>query len=1221
MAWSNEQLSAITTYDKNLLVAAAAGSGKTSVLVERIIQRLLGAARDFHIDEVLVVTFTNAAAAEMRERIGEAIGKALRESPGNSHLERQLILLNAASISTIHAFCQSVVRQNFHLLDLDPKFRLANEQEANLLKRDVLEALCEAKYDGGDAAFLSFVDHYGNERGDEALYDIVLKLHDFSLSQPHPKAWLTGLKARFEPPEGQAIDATVWAEIIKRRIALDLAEFRQIADELIETAGRVGFDFYVTAFESDRALLDELIEARGVGWEALRRAVHAAKFATLRAPKETDEEQKAFFAKRRGRIKDGIKGLKETYFAAESAALMTDLRGVRPMVEAICALTAEFGDAFAAAKKARAIVDFSDLEHFCLRVLQDEASTPDAMLPSDAAKALQCKYKEVMVDEYQDVNGVQEAILSLVKKQDQPNLFLVGDVKQSVYRFRLAEPELFLDKYRNYPRGGASFARIDLARNFRSRAGVLAAINFIFAQVMSPNVAELSYGEAERLNPGPAYPASSRATVAGPVELHLIDRDDADAAETPEESEGEDLKGFALEAAHIAERVRALMREEPVVFDKAQKKYRPLAWRDIAILLRSVKHKANVLLETLHSADIPAYASVDSGYFQEIEVRVMLSLLSVIDNPRQDIPLAAVLHSPICGFSAEDLARVRVLRPRGNLLGALKDAAKAGDLPDRVRREAERFLLRLASWRSLARRRSVPELVWQLYRDTGYYDYVGGMPGGMLRQANLRMLYDRARQYETTNFRGLFRFLRFIEKMRDTGTDLSVARTLGESENVVRIMSIHKSKGLEFPVVIVADLGKNFNLQDASATLLMHKKLGLGPYVTDDRLNLRYPTVARLAIAVEMNRENKAEELRVLYVALTRAREKLILVGSAKRLRAKAAQWSRYAASQAALLPDHAIAGAKSYLDWLCPAVARHADGKVLREYGGCTESRAAALDDDASRWQVFIAPAGKIAQREVEEKSDGDLLDRVRLRQPLPESAEKAWVERVLGWQYPDESLQGVPAKLSVTEMKRRFELSGEAGEALIRPPLIASRPRFLQAKTKLTGAEYGTLMHSVMQHVDFRADVTLDGLQAQLDAFVRREIILPEHAERIDLRGVYDYLHSPIGKRMRSSSNVRREMPFSVMLRAKRFYPDVEDLAARIFVQGIIDVLFDEDDGMVLVDYKTDRGANAAKMAEKYQLQLSIYAEAIEKILGKRVKEKYLYVFELGKLVEIFS
>ncbi|WP_019554224.1 helicase-exonuclease AddAB subunit AddA [Propionispira raffinosivorans] len=1225
MAWSKAQLKAITTYNKNLLVAAAAGSGKTSVLVERIIQRLLSG--NCNIDEILVVTFTNAAAAEMRERIALAIDAELKKNPQSSHLERQLVLLNTASISTLHSFCQTIIRQNFHLLDLDPKFRLANQQEMNLLKRDVLEAIFEEGYESNNAEFLSFVDAYADERSDEEMYGILLKLYEFSRSQPYPEHWIGTLPENFVLSEAMTVDDTPWPRIIKEQLTLVFEECRVQCDELVQMAQELDCTFYLPVLHSDLEIILHLQDLLKTDWETLRNGIYAVKFATLTAPRGTDVELKTLFQKPRQQVKEQIKTIKEVYFMSDSMELMDDLRQTAPLIRAICDMTVAFANGFAAAKRTKMVVDFSDLEHFALQILLDETATAEQLKPSVTALNLQQKYVEVMVDEYQDTNGVQEAILSLVRKSSVPNLFVVGDVKQSIYRFRLADPELFLKKYREYPTAGSDFARIDLAQNFRSRAGILEAINYIFAQVMSEKAMELPYGAAEQLNPGPPYP-EGEGTLDDSIEVDLIDRDETGTfsetefavgeTQAAEKEETEELKGFPLEARFITNRIQTLMDEKKQVFDKATKTYRPLEWRDIVILLRSVKGKANILLEILHANNIPAYAAVDSGYFEETEVRIMLALLNIIDNPRQDIPLASILYSPIIGLSPVMLAKIKLLQPNDDLFAALLLVNEPStEIDSEVKEKVMKFVLQLSSWRNLARCSSVPDLIWQLFRDTGYYDYVGGMPGGLLRQANLRVLYDRAREYETTNFRGLFRFLRFVDKMQDTGTDLAVARTLGESENVVRVMSIHKSKGLEFPVVIVADLGKKFNLQDSSDTLLVHRKYGLGPFVSKPDISLRYPTIARQAIACLMNRESKAEELRVLYVALTRAREKLILVGSSTKLADRALNWCRNIDLTCPVLPTYTIAGAKTYLDWIGAALARHEDGKVLRDFAQTTKKRLNIVYENHSRWEINIIPASNIQNQDVISSETEVLLAAVKAQQILPGSPQQKWVEQVLNWQYPDKTMQEVPAKLSVTEMKRRFEVMDTQALPLFKPKLIVTRPRFIQEQTQLTGAEYGTLMHGVMQHIDFCKDLSENGLKLQLESLVNKEMILPKQISLIDLAGVHKFFTSPLGQRMIGSAKVRRELPFSIMLQAKKFYPDILDEQENIFVQGIIDVLFDEPDGMVLIDYKTDKNTQTEALINKYKLQINLYSEAAEKILKKDIKEKYLYLFHNGTVI----
>lgn len=1212
MAWSDAQLKAITARQANLLVAAAAGSGKTSVLVERIVRRLLEESEDFGIDRLLVVTFTNAAAAEMRERIVGALEKARAERPASRYLERQLLLANAASVSTLHAFCQSVVRQHFHRLDLDPRFRLANEQEARLLQRDTLDSLFEELYAEEDAAFLRFADQYADARGDEALYELLLKLYEFARSQPNPTAWLRDLPAPFAAEAQARFDDTVWAAILKEDAARALEACLRRTRALLAETEADSFDFYTPVFEADLALYEALLASLS-DWDALHAALRAVKFATLRAPKGTDESRKAYYSAARSACKDKVKALREDVCTAAGTELQDDLAAARPAAEAAAALVERFSAAYADAKRGRGVVDFGDLEHFCLDILTEELLPDGTRRPSSVALALQAKYAEVMVDEYQDTNGVQEAILSLVRRADAPNLFLVGDVKQSVYRFRLAEPELFLDKYRRYGHGEADCLRVDLAQNFRSRPEILAAVNFLFAQLLSPAVAELSYGEAERLYPGPPYPPSPRS-LAGPVELCLIDRAQA-PAETEVQEEAE-RSAFAPEAAYIAQRLRQLMDEAPQVFDKAHGDYRPLAWRDIVVLLRSPKNKAGILLEALRDRDIPAYAAADGGYFEATEIRDMLSLLAVLDNPRQDIALAAALHAPFASFTAEELAALRAARPDGELCDALLSAASETAPSDPLRDKAARFLAQCARWRTFSRYHSVPELLRRLFDETGYYDYAGGLPGGLLRQANLRMLYDRARQYETTNYRGLFRFLRFVDKLRGSGTDLPSARTLGESEDVVRVMSIHKSKGLEFPVVVVADLGKRFNLQDSAAPLLLHKKLGLGPYVTLDEPPQRYPTAARRAIASRLRRESKAEELRVLYVALTRARERLILVGALDNLAARAEAWSHCARPGETLLSDDAIADARTYLDWIGPAAMRHADGAPLRQRA--PEAGCAPLAESAgSRWQISILPAGELARPPERDAQESDLLARVRDGLSLPESPARDRVRRALDWTYPRQAACAIPTKLSVTELKRRFSPEDETAAALLRPAFKAAGPRFLQKLEKPTGAQFGTILHTALQHLSLDGDLSPGGVAAQLEALAAREILLPEQARAVDPKLISAYFASELGQRMLRSPKIRRETPFSLLLAAQRFYPEAP-ADARIFVQGVVDVLFDEPGGMVLIDYKTDGGSPEAAV-QKYRLQLALYAEAMEKLLQKRVKASYLYLLLSGTAIPL--
>lgn len=1212
MPWSKQQELAIKTRGKNILVAAAAGSGKTSVLVERIIQHIIN--KNCDINEILVVTFTNAAAGEMRQRIAQAIAERLPDK----EKERQLILLNAASISTLHSFCQNIIRQNFHQIDLDPKFRLASPQETDLLKLDVLDALFEEKYDTEDNDdFLAFTDTYGNERGDENIYDIILKLYEYAQSQPFPEKWLKSLPDYFIVPENTA-DCT-WLQIIKDTVINHLQLALDSLQIIRQEADKLNLDYCLKTADGDIDLIDNLLNLAHTDFSQLYTAVNKIKFSVMRAPKNTDEQIKERFKSMRDDVKKIIANLRENYFSQPLDETLDDMPQLKNQSSILCRITLDFIAAFARAKAEKNIIDFNDLEHFTLKILADENSDADNLIPTDTACTLQHKYKEIMVDEYQDTNGVQEAILKLIASPAKPSLFLVGDVKQSIYKFRLAEPELFLEKYNTYPER-KDCERIDLAQNFRSRREILDGVNFIFSQIMTAKASELDYGEAEALRCGFPYPENPHS-LSSPIEIALFARENNPAANST--SETDDLQGFEKEAVYIVNRLKQLMQDNHLVFDKQKKNYRPLQWRDIVILLRSVQDKARILTEKLRDADIPVYASIETGYFQETEVRLMLSLLKIVDNPKQDIPLTAVLYSPIVNLTAEQLSRIRLTCPKGDMYSALITAVSdKSRLKQSLKQKIGIFLTQLENWRNYARCHSVPELVWLLLNETGYYDYVGGLPEGMVRQANLRALYDRAAGYEQTSFRGLFRFLRFIQKIQNTGNDLAVARSLGESEDVVRIMSIHKSKGLEFPIVILADIGKQFNLTDTQNPVLFHKKLGLGLYLNDTCHHVRYQTLSRQAIAQQIIRENKAEEMRVLYVAMTRAREKLIMTGSVRDFAKFADYCTKHANFSDRILPEHIIINAKSYLDWIGPALARHADGLPLRRQSDNTSS---VLLEDTSVWQIsFIDKINDITLPPEQPQAD-KILNTVKNLQPLPETINKTWIENRLGWVYPHQEGLTIPAKLSVTEIKQRFNLGEDEYTTHYYEEFSFHRPQFIQKQTAMTASEYGSLLHTVMQHLDFYGDLSDKGILKQLENMAKKEIIAKEHINKIYRKNIRDFLFNtfadntkPIIQRLRLAKSIQRELAFSRMIDAKKLLYTQANDNDTIFVQGIIDLLIEEDDGFILLDYKTDKDSEE-KIREKYAVQIKLYAQAAAEILHKPIKEKYLYLFHSGKSVEM--
>ena len=1218
MKWSDRQQEAIETRNRNILVAAAAGSGKTAVLVERIIRKILSGECD--IDKILVVTFTNAAAAEMRARVESALHQVMEKNPSSDRAGRQLALLSNASISTLHSFCQRLIRENFQEIDLDPKFRLAGEDEIRLLRQDVLAELFTEKYEEAAADFLSLADKYGTEHGDEALYGIVQQLYSYAQSQPFPCQWLEDLSQSFRDSVTSGLQNTVWLSILQKHISSVVSDCAAECAQLLAKAEEFACGFYVPALQEDEQIVQTLCDVMAEKeWDAWREAFYAVKFPVMRAPRGTDEEIKACFSKPRDKMKKKIKSIQETYFQADENKLINDIKETVPDVDTMCSLAIAFAQSFSAAKKERQILDFNDLEHFALNILAQDGSTGKKLLPSLTAVALQERFQEIMVDEYQDTNGVQEAILSLLVSDDKHDLFAVGDVKQSIYRFRLADPSLFLSKAECYPARPQEAALINLSQNFRSRESVLAAINFLFQQLMVSDTMELSYGEEEALYLGMAYPSGAVSPFDDKVEVDIIDQSDC-ANGTAEAEEQEELAGFSLEAAHIAARLHAVMDSGMQVFDKAEQSYRPINWRDMVVLLRSVKGKAEIIGEELRKVDIPAYSSVDSGYFAETEIKVMLSLLSVIDNARQDIPLAAVLLSPIGEFSAADLAELHLIAVGEDLFTAIL-AANDPDvsLTHSLQEKTAAFLKQLSLWRKLAGRVSVPDLIWQIYRDTGYYEYVGGMPGGQLRQANLRMLARRAADYEKTNYRGLFRFLRFVEKMKAMDTDLASAHTLGENEDVVRIMSIHKSKGLEFPLVVLADCGKKFNLADTMADILLHRQAGIGPYHVSLANSVRYPTIARQAVAALILQESKAEELRVLYVALTRAREKLILVGRVKDASAKALSWSRFMDWPSHSLPGYASAGAESYLDWLGMALSRHKDGAMLRQMAGLGEKIPYLPYSEKSHWQVSLIPASAINSFDRAARKITEGMETVRALQPLPHS-EKNMAEHVLSWRYDMQGMEGIPSKLSVSELKRRFAIYDEEDNSQLLPtPRTFNEPLFIKGKKSQAGTEYGTLLHTIMQHIDIHGGLAAEGLKEQLQRLVSQEIIMPEQSEQVQVQSIARFFASSLGQRMIKAAKIWREIPFSRILPADRFYRE-SNAKAEIFSQGIIDVLFQEADGqLVLLDYKTDRQTDKNKILQRYGLQMGLYREAIESIMQIQVTETYLCLLHNGAILKV--
>ena len=1211
MAWTNEQQVAIDSRGQTLLLSAAAGSGKTAVLVERIIRRLLDKEYPIDITELLVVTFTKAAAAEMRDRIGTALMKALSETK-DPRVERQLALLPSAQISTLHAFCQHVIRKYFYTIDLDPAFSIAGEEELNLLRRQVLEDVFLSYYEDDEKASILYplADMFGSDRGDDILMDTVSRMYTYARSLAWPEHWLKEAARAYDVAPDAVIDDMVWAGPIKDAVRRILEEDARLYDGVLyHLRQREAFAPACDTFVAEQAALRQAAQARS--WNDLSRFVRAIDFPRLKSLRKLSDDDKAVWERckkvRDDVKKDVIKTLQAVYFSATPEEWLDGMRAMKPIMDGLVTLTLDFAKAYGAAKKEKGWIDFNDLEHFCLQILLAPDASPEHPVPSAAAEELRSQYEEVFIDEYQDTNGVQELITRLVSGED--NRFMVGDIKQSIYRFRLADPTLFLEKYQSFSRDEKAVQRcIDLGRNFRSVPVVLDAVNAVFSRAMTAEAAGMDYGEREKLYAGRQAPDDER-WIGGPVEVDIVP--------TPSDEEDDDgSTAFEKECRFIAGRIGELLASGRMAARK-DGTLDPLSYRHIVVLLRSMAGKADVLIQALQEGGIPSYAEQSGGYFAAVEVQVMLALLRCIDNPEQDLAMAAVLRSPLVGLDETALAGVR-LAGDGTLWQNLP--AFVASLPDGVdeKEDLQQFMAAFDSWRTYSRRHGVAELLQRLYDDTAYVDFVGAMPGGDVRQANLKALYDRARQYEEAGFRGLFRYLQLMDKMKEDGLDLAPAKVVSEKEDVVRIMSIHKSKGLEFPVVFVADMGKAFNRRETQDQILFHNRLGIGLKQYDPEWRMSYPTLIWSGIAAQLRWEGTAEEERILYVAMTRARDQLILTGHSSHIDR---DWQRWTSR---LNP----AQAKSYFDWVMPAALAPFGAKADADY-----ARPGAAWQDAV-WQVRIAravPAGTVE----EGAYDGEPRLEALRRGDLTGTPVPSWLDEQLSWQYAYPQAVRTAAKFSVSEVKRRYqelhsdELQDEAALSVPAAAVIptapgeddafAALPPWLAGEeAAVSGAQRGTALHKALQYITPAADQTTATLRREIDAFVRQGLLSREEAKLVYVPVLAAFCQSDIGRRMAESPELHREYPFTVLLAGGDPLPETET-GEQILIQGVIDCLFREDDAWILVDYKSDRLETADAFRSRYAVQLALYKRAVEQITHRPVEETYIYSLHLQQEIRL--
>jgi len=1227
LTFTDAQWTAIWANGKDILVSAAAGSGKTKVLITRMIEKVIDEKSPIDVDELLVVTFTNAAAAEMRNRMAEALEEAIANKPESVHLRRQLNLLNKAQISTLHAFCQHVVRQNAYLLDIDPGFRIADSTEAALLRDDTIgEVLEEAYAAENPEAMYRLADSFTSDRDDQSIETLIDRLYDYSRVHPSPEKWLRLIPQQYEIKEQDAIDDLDFIGPLKMAIQHTLEEAAALTGDLRRIASMPeGPAPFIATAEADLLWIDEAIRRITTGtWEETYAFFDTLKWVragTIR--KDSCDEELATRAKAvREVVKKVTNDLKETYFTRPPVRLLAEISLMAPAMHTLIDLVIDFGRRFEKVKIDKGIVDFSDLEHYALRILSREED--GQLVPSDVALDYRNRFAEVLVDEYQDTNMLQETIVGLVKKsgEEDGNLFMVGDVKQSIYGFRLAEPKLFLGKYSRFTENGEnSGLKIDLNANFRSRKEVLDATNFIFSQIMGVRVGDIDYDEAAALKYGAKYPDKDAQ-----AELTILYEDDDDVeSDTESELVGQSLKSSQAEARFMIKKIKELMATGAEVTDAFSDNRRPLEYRDIVILMRSMTWSGEIV-EEFELAGIPIYANLTHGYFEALEVMIMLNTLRAIDNPYQDIALVSVLRSPFIGMTENELAGIRLAAKNEPYYEALKRFIATGGagVKPATQEKLQRFFLQFEDWRNLARRGSLSELIWQVYTDTHYYEMVGAMPNGKQRQANLRALHDRAIDYEKTSFRGLFRFLRFIDRMRKRGDDLGEARSLSEKEDVVRLMTIHSSKGLEFPHVFIAGAGRKFNKMDFNEAYLFDQHFGLAVKAIDPDNRIMYTSLPFLAMKEKKELEMRAEEMRVLYVAMTRAKEQLTIIASVKDIEKALGKWQdAQLIDPAIMLPDYTRSGANGYLDWIGPAVARHPDfAKFDVIQGG-------KLIDDPSKWNINALPFSAVVDVAEDVVSEKEEIEPIPFEKEKPQSlldeAVFNEVQRRFDWTYPYESSVAKRSKQTVSELKRLAILEQQADEAPfmekgdeVSTAYLHSRPEFMQTRA-LSPAEIGTAMHTIMQHIDIHKTHLVADVEALIAKLAERQLLTVEEAVAVNVHGVAQFFDTDIAKRLTVSKKVFRELPFT--------YAHDSGEGDYQILQGIADCLFEEPDGWVLLDYKTDRvtgrfdseAAIDTEMKNRYGIQLNLYRKAIEAIAKVKIKEMVLYLFDGERTIYI--
>lgn len=1235
----------------NLLVSAAAGSGKTAVLVERIVEMVCEGEKPVDIDRLLVVTFTNAAAAQMREKVSRALNERLSLDPENEHLQRQTTLLYNAQITTIDSFCLFVLRNQFHTIGLDPGFRIAEEGEIRLLRGDVLSAVIEEAYGKEEPAFLNCMEYFSVGSRDEAVEKEVLKLYDFAMSMPFPEKWLAERKEDYRLTDQAGVETDIlslpWAAVFMEHVRFILAgcvEKLSAALGLCEEPD--GPYFYAPLLEKEREAAERLLVFCGqaaaeeredvTGYDALCGAFLAVTFDRLPSKRDASVSPLKREAAKglRDSVKEAFTELRTLFFSGSEQQACRQMESCQAAVAALADLTLAFKEAFDAAKRERNILDFDDIEHFALQVLLREEE--GSCVPTETALAYRSRFHEILIDEYQDSNLVQEYLLSCISGEAEGrfNRFMVGDVKQSIYKFRLARPELFLEKHEAYGQAGEHAVRIDLHQNFRSRKEVLDSVNAVFMRIMGKEAGGIVYDEHTALHLGASYPQKDEAAfgdTSNGTELLLFQ----------EQKESAELSVKEQEAYGVAARIKALLRGFQVT-DKESGGLRRTTYRDIVILLRTLSGWDEVFKRVLEEEGIPVHVTARTGYFAATEVQELLHFLRILDNPLQDIPLYGVMHTYLGGFSEEEIALVRAAFPKKKYL---YEALRAFDGPDgRLRRKITDFLEKVARYRELSVYLSVHELLQTILRESGYLHHVAARPEGGRRRANVEMLLVKAADYEKTSYFGLYHFLRYMEQLEKYEVDYGEAAVQDENADVVRIMSIHKSKGLEFPICFVSGMAQSFRKKERGGALVVDVDAGIGVDYVDFVGRVRSKNLRKNAITVKLKRDNLAEELRILYVAMTRAEEKLILTSIVKEPEKLAASLLPLRRREKKLLAYDVLFGQDSFLTLLLSALSGNQCLDGFYEECGMEPDAAGPEYTEDMGFSVKLTGWDHVVEERMEETLSGIEAKRRLLLAGREEAADEDLMTKLsyrFAYAYPHRNLKDLYTKTTVSELKmagmhEADELSAKLFEE---KPQVPYLPKFLKGDERVSGSMRGSAFHKVMELFDFKKltrEVSFDRgaaetlLREQMEEMLREGRLSQEYYEAVSVPKLVGFLTGRAALRMADAARagkLYKEQPFVMGLPASRLgsgFPPEET----VLIQGIIDVFFEEEDGFVVLDYKTDAVSSPEELVRRYEVQLSYYSEALAQISGypaqsgaKPVKERILYSFKLGQEITVIA